>query len=133
MGAEESPFRERGPIADDLAEDVLAHGEIEILGRMPWSSNATFLVDVNYRDQLLQGIYKPFQGEQPLWDFPSGLYKREVAAYELSKGLGWRLIPPTVLREGPVGIGSLQLFVPCDYEEPYFHFLEDPSQHEALQ
>ena len=131
--ADESPFRPRGPIANRDAELVLTSGEIEILGRMPWSSNATFLVDITHEDQLVQGVYKPHQGERPLWDFPSGLYKREVAAYELSEALGWSMIPPTVLRDGPLGIGSVQLFIPCDFELHYFHFLEDPAHHLTLQ
>jgi len=117
---QESPFRDRLPIADEHAERVLRHGEIDVLGRMPWSSNATFLCDVSHEGTLLQGVYKPHQGERPLWDFPSGLYKREVACYELSKQLGWDLVPPTVLRDGPAGDGSFQLFVPCDFEDHYF-------------
>lgn len=67
-------------------------------------------------------IYKPLQGENPLWDFPDGeLYKREVAAYELSKLLGWPMVPPTVLRnDGPQGVGSLQLYVRHDPEQHFF-------------
>lgn len=130
---DDSPFRDRGPLADDEAELVLNVGEVEVLGRMPWSSNATFLVDVNHNEQLVQGIYKPHQGERPLWDFPSGLHKREVAAYRLSKALGWSLIPPTVLRDGPLGLGSLQLFIPNDFEQHYFHMLEEPRHHHTLQ
>ena len=69
---------------------------------MPWSSNATFLVDACHarRATSAQAIYKPHRGERPLWDFPTGLYRREVAAYELSEALGWELVPPTVLRDG---------------------------------
>ena len=133
MSVEESPFRDRGPVANAAAEVTLLEGELEVLGRMPWSSNATFLVDVCHRDQLLQGIYKPLRGERPLWDFPSGLHKREVAAYRLSEALGWSIIPPTVLRDGPAGEGSLQLFIPCDYEQHYFHLLEDEANAHVLQ
>lgn len=130
---DDSPFRDRGPMSDDEAELVLNVGDVEVLGRMPWSSNATFLVDVCHNEQLVQGIYKPHRGERPLWDFPSGLHKREVAAYCLSKALGWSLIPPTVLRDGPLGLGSLQLFIPNDFEQHYFHMLEDPRHHLTLQ
>ena len=74
----------------------------------------------------LRAVYKPLRGEQPLWDFPGGLYRREVAAYALSEALGWGLVPPTVAREdGPFGEGSLQLFVEADYEQHYFTLLEE--------
>lgn len=127
------PFRDRGPIANVDAEFVLLNGDIEILGRMPWSSNATLLCDIEADGTMLQGVYKPLQGERPLWDFPSGLYMREVASYRLSEALGWSLIPPTVLRDGPLGIGSIQLFIPCDFEQHYFHFLEDERHHHSLK
>ena len=55
----------------------------------------------------LLAIYKPQRGERPLWDFPQGtLCQREVAAYELSDALGWDIVPLTVLRDGPLGIGA---------------------------
>ena len=96
---------------------------MEILGRMPWSSNGTFLVTLEDSEGR-QAIYKPLRGERPLWDFPSGLYKREVAAYELSAALGWQVVPPTVLRDGPLGQGSVQLFVDADFEQHYFTIAE---------
>jgi uncharacterized repeat protein (TIGR03843 family) len=69
-----------------------------------------------------------------LWDFPDGLYQREVAAYELSEALGWQLVPETVLREeAPLGAGSLQRFVEADFEQHYFTLLEEPRYHPALQ
>jgi len=123
----EAPIRERGPIADGEAERILRTGGLDVLGQMPWSSNATFLCDITDADDprqnaepCLQAIYKPHRGERPLWDFPSGLFEREAAAYELSKCLGWDLVPPTIVRDGPVGPGSVQLFVPADYEDHYF-------------
>src|SRR5438105_2970991 len=102
---------------------------------MPWSSNSTFLVTVCADDEPIQAIYKPHRGERPLWDFPDGLYRREVAAYELSEALGWRLVPETVLRdEAPFGTGSLQRFVEADFEQHYFTLLEDhPETHDALR
>ena len=78
-------------------------------------------------------VYKPARGERPLWDFPPGLYRRELAAYLLSEALGWGLVPPTILRDGPLGEGSLQLFVPADFEQHYFTLLERPEHHDALQ
>jgi uncharacterized repeat protein (TIGR03843 family) len=116
-----------------MSTDVLGEGEVVIEGRMPWSSNATFLVRVELGDQATRGIYKPHRGERPLWDFPSGLYKREVAAFELAQVLGWQVVPRTVLREGPYGIGSIQQFVDAKFEEHYFTLLEKPEQHDALR
>ncbi|HJL75820.1 MAG TPA: SCO1664 family protein [Acidimicrobiales bacterium] len=134
-GAEvtESPFRPRPPIGDDIAEEALRCGEIEVLGRMPWSSNATFLVDVRHGDLLLQGVYKPARGERPLHDFPPGIYRREAAAWELARHLGWGLIPPTVVRDGPLGEGSIQLYVPCDYDQHFFTLRDDPQHVAALR
>jgi uncharacterized repeat protein (TIGR03843 family) len=104
---------------------ILADGEIEIQGRMPWSSNRTFLVTVSLDGAEIAAVYKPGRGERPLWDFPDGLYQREVAAYRLSEALGWQLVPETILRdEGPLGQGSLQRFVDADFEQHYFTLLE---------
>ena len=97
-------------MADDAAARVLHDGELEVLGRMPWSSNATYLCEVRCGEEAVRAIYKPRRGERPLWDFPSGLDHREVAAYELSEALGWGLVPLTILREGPLGTGMVQLW-----------------------
>ena len=129
----DTPFRERGPISTPDALRLLDDGELTLVGRMPWSSNATFLVDLAHQGRLAQGIYKPARGERPLWDFPDGLYRREVAAFALSEQLGWTLVPPTVVRDGPHGEGSVQLFVPADFDEHYFTLIENPDHHAALQ
>jgi len=101
--------------------ELLSGGEIEEKGVIPWSSNYAFLVIVRLSGQEALGIYKPRRGERPLWDFPvNTLYRREVAAYLLSESLGWGLVPPTVLREGPYGSGSVQLFIDSDPELHYF-------------
>ncbi len=114
---------------------LLREGTVEVEGRLPWSSNATFLVTVSGGGQELQAVYKPIRGERPLWDFPSGLHRREVAAWVLSEYLGWGLVPPTVLRDdGPFGEGSLQLFVPADFEQHYFTLYEHrPDLHDQLR
>jgi uncharacterized repeat protein (TIGR03843 family) len=79
------------------------------------------------------GIYKPALGERPLSDFPYGtLHRREVASYELSELLGWRLVPPSVIREGPRGEGSLQLFVEHDPSEHYFTLRGDAALEEQF-
>ncbi len=115
--------------------DILGTGELEILGRMPWSSNGTFLVEATAADgETARAIYKPHRGERPLWDFPSGLYQREVASYELSAALGWEVVPRTILREdAPLGIGSVQQFVDADFEQHYFTLQEDERHHAAFQ
>ncbi len=100
---------------------------------MPWSSNGTYLVQVCLDGESMRAVYKPERGERPLWDFPAGLYKREVAAYVVSEALGWAFVPETVLRDGPFGEGSLQRFVPADFEQHYFTLLEFPEHHDALQ
>lgn len=113
---------------------ILADGEVEVRGRMPWSSNATFLVDVCHDGTTMPAIYKPHRGERPLWDFPDGLHLREVAAYRLSEALRWAVVPETVARtEGPLGPGSLQRFVPADFAQHYFTLLERPDLHGALR
>jgi hypothetical protein len=115
--------------------EVLRDGTVEVLGRMPWSSNATLLVELSHARGCLRAVYKPRRGERPLWDFPAGLDRREAAAYELSSWLGWDLVPETVVRheEVPFGVGSLQRFVPFDVEAHYFTLLEDPARHHALR
>lgn len=118
---------------DDEVLTLLAEAELAVVGRMPWSSNATFLVEVGGTPGRERAVYKPIRGERPLWDFPPGLGKREVAAYELARGLGWDLVPPTVLRDGPLGEGSVQLFVEADFEQHYFTLLEDESLHPQLR
>jgi uncharacterized repeat protein (TIGR03843 family) len=113
---------------------LLSSGAIEIEGRMPWSSNATFLVTVTSGEERARAIYKPGAGERPLWDYPSGLYLREVAAYELSFACGLGVVPETVLREdGPAGEGSLQRFVDADFSEHYFTLVEKPEHRAVLR
>jgi uncharacterized repeat protein (TIGR03843 family) len=115
-------------------DDLLVEGEIEIEGRMPWSSNVTLLVTLRHGAREGKAIYKPHRGERPLWDFPDGLYQREVACYALSSWLGWDLVPATIIRrDGPMGVGSLQRFVDADYDEHYFTLFEDESTHDQLQ
>lgn len=100
---------------------------------MPWSSNGTFLVRVTCGEQWTRAIYKPRELERPLWDFPAGLDRREVAAYELSEALGWSLVPHTVLRDGPLGSGSVQRFVDAEFEEHYFSLFEAGRHHDGMR
>lgn len=105
---------------------LLACGEIhEEHGLLRWSSNYTFLVSISDNSLETLAVYKPQRGERPLWDFPDGtLCYREVAAYLISEILGWQLVPPTVLREGPRGIGSMQLFIQSLPDLNYFSLEE---------
>jgi uncharacterized repeat protein (TIGR03843 family) len=112
---------------------LLAEGEVEIVGRMPWSSNHTFLATCVLGDEEASAVYKPGRGERHLWDFPEGIYRREVAAYELSRALGWDIVPETVERDdAPLGPGSLQLFIPADFSQHHFTLVEDAEHHDRL-
>lgn len=93
-----------------------------MLGLLAGASNATFAVEVTAADDSTLAVYKPRDGERPLWDFPAGtLHLREVAAYRLAQALGWDLVPETVVRaDAPLGEGSLQRFVDHDPNETAF-------------
>ena len=118
----------------ESSRGLLTSGSMEIIGRMPNSSNATLLVDVTCGEESVRAVYKPGRGERPLWDFPPGLYRREVAAYELSRALGWHQVPCTVLRDGPYDEGSVQLFVEFEPQEHYFSIHESrPDLHDELR
>ena len=107
--------------------NLLIQGKITLQGEFVWGSNYTFLVKLDSDSQESAGVYKPMRGERPLWDFPpTSLAKREVAAFLVSEALGWRMVPPTVLRQnGPLGPGSLQLFIEHDPEYHYFNFSDE--------
>jgi uncharacterized repeat protein (TIGR03843 family) len=116
------------------AVDLLTRGALTVKGRLPASSNATLLVEAELDGTTALAVYKPLRGERPLWDFPSGLFRRELAAWHLSEALGWGLVPLTVARgEGPYGEGSLQLFVAADFEQHYFTLREDERHHDRLR
>jgi hypothetical protein len=111
--------------AEPIEEALRALPVLELKGLFRRSSNYTFLAELHdpeCRERPLLAVYKPAQGESPLWDFPSGsLYRREVAAYVLAKHLGWPRVPPTIVREdGPHGVGALQMFVEA---RPDGHYL----------
>ena len=118
--------QEPGLLTPATAES-LDSADLEVIGRLAHSSNGTFLVRCRPPGQAAAtsetlAVYKPAAGERPLWDFPSDtLFLREVAAFELSRWLGWDLVPLTVNRpDGPLGAGSLQAFVDHDPVEHYF-------------
>ena len=112
--------------ADPSTRDIIRCGEIVACQLTPAGSNYTFLARLQLGDAESLAIYKPRDGEAPLWDFPRGtLYKREYAAYLLSQALGWDFIPFTTIRDGPYGIGSVQEFVEHDPRQNYYALTED--------
>jgi len=122
----DEPARDSESISIDDLLELLANGDIEQQGLLPWGSNYTFLVTVTHEDKQTAAIYKPREGERPLWDFPEGtLCQREVAAFVISQALDWFVVPPTVLRDGPHGVGMVQFYIECDPNEHYFTLKED--------
>jgi uncharacterized repeat protein (TIGR03843 family) len=121
------PEAERLPATDRGVTDALRKGELKVEGRLTDASNATLycvavLGDSDGSDDgdgdgqsSVACVYKPVAGENPLWDFPDGtLAAREVAAYEVSAALGWDLVPETILRDGPFGLGMCQRWIDID-------------------
>lgn len=110
------------PVTTDAALRALTVGTLEVAGRLVEASNATLWCELTppagAGPDLLHAVYKPVRGERPLDDFPDGsLAGREVAAWEVSHALGWRIVPPTVLRDGPAGLGAVQLWIEADEDE----------------
>jgi len=118
-------------VGEQAALDLLAHGKLEVEGRLVDASNATLYctVRISSRDPRtakdpknrtkqqtsIACVYKPIAGERPLWDFPAGtLAGREVAAYAVSRAASWDVVPPTVMRDGPFGPGMCQLWIDHD-------------------
>lgn len=124
----------REPASLDAALELITHGAMDVQGLLPGSSNYTFLATVVDAGCQALAVYKPMQGETPLWDFPHGsLCQREMAAYLVSEALGWGLVPPTVIRIGPYGKGAVQFFIDADFDQHYFTFRDDPIHRPALQ
>lgn len=108
-------------VTEQQVIEALRSGEVEEQGLLPYSSNHSFLVVVRRGELAMPAVYKPQRGESPLWDFEWGtLCKRETAAYQISHALGWNLVPPTVLRKGTRGLGSVQFYVAHDSDAHYF-------------
>ena len=105
---------------------MLQSGEIIGGSRVPWGSNYTFMVWVDASPgKYLRAVYKPRDGERPLYDFPRGsLYKREYATFVLSRALGWPDVPLTLIRDGPYGVGSIQLYIDSDPDVNYFDLID---------
>ena len=102
----------RGPM--DTEDKIFQSGELEVIGRLVDASNASLLCTL---PDNVKVIYKPIAGERPLWDFPDGnLASREVAAYYISEIGNFKVVPKTVLREGPFGTGAIQKWIETSEE-----------------
>jgi uncharacterized repeat protein (TIGR03843 family) len=109
----------------DSAANFLREAEIKSCQPVMSGSNYVYLLSLKRDGETALAIYKPRRGEAPLWDFPDGtLYKRELAAYLVSQALNWNVIPPTIIREGPYGIGMLQWFIKTDRMRDYSGFMD---------
>ena len=124
--------KSEGIIEQDIL-DALSQEDFEIEGEFLWGSNYTFLARVKSKNGLVTAVYKPTRGQQPLWDFEvTSLAKREAAAFIVSQMLGWNFVPATVFRQdGPLGAGSLQLFIEHNPEYHFFNF--KPQDRELLR
>lgn len=101
-------------VIDDKSA-LLTSGDLVVTGRLVDASNATLFGTVTDGTLSMNCIYKPIAGERPLWDFPEGaLAHREYAAYLLSENLGFNLVPLTILRDGPYGVGMVQEWIDID-------------------
>lgn len=122
----EPPPDDSTALTEAQVVEVLGQGKVEERGLLPYSSNTSFLVFVRKGAITLPAVYKPQRGENPLWDFEWGtLCRRETAAYVISRALAWGLVPPTVLRNGTRGLGSIQFFVDHDSDVHYFTVQSD--------
>lgn len=125
------------PVIQLLESDLLATlrtGQVKEKGLLPYSSNTSFLVVIDDGQRSVPAVYKPQKGENPLWDFEWGtLCQRETAAYTISTALGWQLVPPTVLREGTRGLGSIQFYIDHDPNTHYFTVQADARFADTLR
>ncbi|HXF60915.1 MAG TPA: SCO1664 family protein [Caldilineaceae bacterium] len=128
--ADEAPIQ----LTEAQVVKALTKGKMTEQGLLPYSSNHSFLVTISDEELTLPAVYKPRRGESPLWDFEWGsLCLRETAAYHISHSLGWNLVPPTVLREGSRGLGSVQFYIANEDNEHYFTVQEDARFAPALR
>jgi hypothetical protein len=107
-------------------QEIIEEGDLVVEGRFVDASNATLFAHAVLGDEKVPVIYKPIAGERPLWDFPDGnLASREVAAYKLSQEIGLGLVPFTILRDGPFGIGSVQQWIEVDEDLDLLAYVAD--------
>ncbi|GAA4085603.1 SCO1664 family protein [Nonomuraea soli] len=119
-------------LPDSETLELLTHGRMEVVGRLVEATNMTLYCSITLGATTAACVYKPVRGERPLWDFPDGtLAAREVAAFEVSRAIGWRIVPPTVHREGPFGPGMCQLWIDTEEETDLMALVR--SRHPALR
>ncbi|MBO3748737.1 SCO1664 family protein [Streptosporangiaceae bacterium NEAU-GS5] len=121
MTAESEPnfgeVEEGSGLDEAAALALLRDGALDVAGRLVEATNMTLYCSIRDGRHQAACVYKPVRGERPLWDFPDGtLAAREVAAYEVAAATGWRIVPPTVYRDGPFGPGMVQLWIDTDPE-----------------
>jgi len=99
-----------------LSREDLLSGELIVEGRLVDASNATLFGKVLTSDQSsFSVVYKPIAGERALWDFANGnLASREVASHLISEVGQFNCVPLTVMRDGPFGMGAVQLWIDLD-------------------
>ncbi len=126
---DDAPIPPSVKVSAETALEILERGDIDTeYGILRWSSNYAFLVAVEKDGMKMNAVYKPQRGERPLWDFADGtLCYREQASFLTSKELGWQIVPPTVLRDGPRGLGSVQMFIEHDPQINYFSYNDAPG------
>jgi uncharacterized repeat protein (TIGR03843 family) len=116
------------------SERKLREGELTVTGRLIDASNATLLANCLIGDELTKCIYKPIAGERPLWDFQDGnLASREYAAFLISELMQLHIVPTTILRDGPYGMGMVQEWIEIDTSiDLAEYFRQDHAQLRAL-
>jgi hypothetical protein len=124
-----APDESASALSPDDVRTVLINGELSIEGRLVDASNTTLYAQVCLDAVQLTCVYKPVAGERPLWDFPDGtLAGREVAAGLVSDAIGWDVVPPTVMRDGPFGPGMCQLWIDVDEDVDLLALLHSDDQ-----
>ena len=116
------------------SERKLREGELTVTGRLIDASNATLLANCSVGDESIKCIYKPIAGERPLWDFQDGnLASREYAAFLISELMQFHIVPTTILRDGPYGMGMVQEWIEIDSSiDLAEYFRQDHAQLRAL-
>jgi len=110
--------------------EILQVGTVKVEGRLVDASNATLLTEIELAGEVVRAIYKPISGERPLWDFQSGtLAFRERAAYLISEAMGFHLVPLTILRDGPFGMGAFQIWIEIDESIDLALYYREVNEH----